>query len=188
MAALALLGGIGCAGGVALLRRGWGAPGGGRWTAAGWALIVAGLVALGVYGGAWGVSVGAIAAMLAAHLLLTRPALAPIARRPERAPRDASVTLRPTDARDLLRRLSVFVLVVPGGMAASALAALALQGLARVGGWHEANSVTLGLLMFPVVWSILASIQMTQSGPLRMLATLAWTVLPAGAILLLVAR
>lgn len=176
--------------GIALVRFGWsrGRRRGAVATVAGWSALAAGLLLLAGLAGAWGISVGAMAAMLGASLFLLRAAWAsPEAReRPVREPAP-TVRLRPADARDLARRVGIFLIVVPGGFAASAGVSLALQALARAGGWQEANSTTLALLAFPLVWTLLTVVLMLRTRIAAMLKSLAGIGVVAGATLWLAA-
>lgn len=174
---------IAIAAGVLSLRVGWGRPRGRHFVGIGWAAILAGVAVLAARDGAWGLSVGALAAMLTACLVLAHSALVSAAPAKERAARTAtpSVLLRSGGAEGLLRRLAVFILVIPVAFGVSVMVALAFQAAARSTGWLEPDSTALGLLVFPIVWTILATMLMLRPGPISMLKPLAGTLAAAGA-------
>lgn len=161
-------GSVAAALGIGLVRTGWG--GRPMLARAGWAVVVLALVALTALAGAWGIAVAATSAMAAALLLLARAGwTAPVGRaRPVRAA--PSVTLPRMRIAGIGRRLAVFVMVVPVGLAASALLAFGVQALTRRSGWAEADSTVLILFLQPVIWAVLASVQMLKTGPAAMIA------------------
>ncbi|HVI98826.1 MAG TPA: hypothetical protein VM657_07145 [Sphingomonas sp.] len=160
--------GIGAVLGVAALRRGWGGPR--PWIVAGWTLIALALVILTATAGAWGLAVGASAAMAAAMLVLARAGIAEPGRE-TRSPR-AMPTVTPPRWRwrGLARRIAVFLLIVPVGLVASAILAFGCDAIARRAGWVEADSLALALFVQPVVWAILATVQSMKEGPVRMIS------------------
>ncbi|WP_448501651.1 hypothetical protein [Sphingomonas sp.] len=166
-------------GGVGAIRYGWGRTEGRVPVWLGWLAIVTALVWLGAGAGAWGVSVVAIAVMLTAMALLAYAAVTDPRRkrRPARAAdtvtNDSGIRLRTDGARGLARRFAIFFLVVPAAGATSLLAALAGQSAARAGGWADADSVTLGLLLFPAIWSIVATWLLMHDRPAAMATRLA---------------
>lgn len=151
--------------GIVLVRTGWG----GRRALAriGWGVIALAVAVLMAGDGAWGLAVAASGGMVAALLLLAREALrtAPTRSPPARAP--ASVTL-PHRALGVGRRLLVFLLVVPVGAAAAYLFAMGAEGAAARLGWSPADRTALAFFAAPVAWTVLASVQMIQPGPVRM--------------------
>lgn len=165
--------------GVVLLRFGWGRTGGVA-VGGGWALIFAGLGMLVWGDGAWGLALGTSAAILAALGLLGQAALTTPAGRqaPVREPAP-SLPLRGDGLRGIGRRVAVFLCVVPAAAATSVLIALAGQALARAAGWHPADSGVAGLVLFPVAWTILATMLLLKDGPLRMALILGLAGLPA---------
>ena len=170
MDAVLILGIAAAAAGPVILWTGWRQGGKARpWRAVrGWAPILAGLILLGWRDGAWGLMVGAMAAMFAACLILAWVVLGSQADK-GRAPREAPSAPRGwLGWSDLGRRVSVFLLVVPGSMIASGLVALALQAGARRMGWLEANSTTFGLLVFPFAWILFALFLTLRTGPVAM--------------------
>lgn len=152
-----LLGSAACAAGVAALRLGWARP---RRSAAlnglSWGSLAGGLVLLGWAEGAWGVAIGALAAMLTAGMLLAAAARngGNGARRGRAAEEPALPGARSPLA--LGRRAGVFLLVVPGGFAAAILIALAGLAVAREAGWREPDALALAFYLFPLAWAIIA--------------------------------
>lgn len=139
--------------------------------AAGWLLILGAALLLAVIAGAWGVAVSATATSAAALLILAYISLhsAPQGRT---SARESSV--QPLDVHaiftGLARRVAVFLLVVPGGVAASTIIALGARAAARHSGWDDADSTMVALAGMPLVWSVIASLQMTQRSLARMAA------------------
>jgi hypothetical protein len=153
-------------GAVLLVRRGW--EGQERIAHAGWALAAAALLGLGLAHGAWGLASGTVAGIatalaLVAHAGWTSPA------KVQRAPREAPMITLPRRWQGLVRRIFVFLLVVPVAFAAAQWLAFGVQALARRAGTGQADAAVLTLVLAPVFWSLLMAIQMTRSGPLRML-------------------
>lgn len=139
--------------------------------AAGWSLILGAAILLGVAGGEWGVALSATATSAAALLILAYIAARSVPAR-RTATREAAV--RTPDLRAIVaglpRRFAVFLLVAPGGVIASAILALGARAAARHSGWDDADSTMIALAGVPLAWSIIASLQMTQSSLLRMAA------------------
>lgn len=166
--------------GMGLVRTGWDGRRVLAWS--GWGVMLIALAGLALLTGAWGIAVGTTGAMAVALLLLARAAwTAPTGRsRPARTP--PSVTLPRLRIGGIARRVAVFLMVVPVGLAASALLAFGVQAQARRSGWAEADSIVLLLFLQPTLWAVLASVQMLRTGPVAMIAP---TVLCAVAGLLL---
>lgn len=153
--------------GVALLRHGW------RGTKAaivvGWTLVAAALLAGTMRDGAWGMSMAALEGMMAACVILCAAAW-------KSAPARATRTRDPihatgTDAGGrLARRVAVFALVVPVGALAATVLAFGAQAVVRGAGLGDANALVTMLLIQPVAWSVLASVQMLRPGPRGMIA------------------
>lgn len=178
------------AGGVGALRYGWSHPERRVSVVAGWAAIAIAVLWLGTQEGAWGVSIASIVVMLGAMV----PLLYAAARDPRRAARpartgdvanDSGIRLHAGGASGIARRIATFLITVPGAGAASLLVALAGQAAARGAGWHEANSITLGLLLLPVTWAILSLWLLMYDRPAAMLARLGIAAAPAALIFLL---
>ena len=139
--------------------------------AIGWLLILAAALLLGIAAGAWGIAVSATATSAAALLILAYVAAHSVPARRTSA-REAAV--QPLNVHALVtglpRRLTVFLLVVPGGIVASTIVALGARAAASRAGWGAADSTMVALAGMPFVWSIIASLQMTQSSLVRMAA------------------
>ncbi|MGK6356229.1 hypothetical protein ACMGDH_13515 [Sphingomonas sp. DT-207] len=157
------------AAGVGMLRASWGRrkP---VLAASAWAALVLGTIASAAVAGAWGIAVAWLVATLIAGLLLARAVVTAPAGRAAAGREPLTTETWRFQASDLWRRLAVFALVVPVGFAAAQLFAFGAQAAARRAGWAEADTIVVALLGQPIVWTILASIQITRRGPLRMIA------------------
>ncbi|MBO9624363.1 MAG: hypothetical protein J7500_16770 [Sphingomonas sp.] len=154
--------------GVGVLRLAWGSRR--PWlTAAGWTLLGGATVLLGASGGAWGMAIATVVAMLAAGVPLAHNALVLPGGRARTVAEAANAPGWRFRASDLGRRLAVFALVVPLGFAAAQLLAFGAQAAARRAGWGDADTLTLALLLQPIAWTVLAAVQITRAGPLRMI-------------------
>jgi hypothetical protein len=168
---------------VVLIRLGWG--GRGKLAGAGWIVATVALGWLGATEGAWGLAVGLTAGSIFAIVaVLYAGATAP--RRPaRRAAAEPAVQLS-SGPNGLLRRLLVFLAVVPLSFLAAQWLAFAINTAMKGAGSLEANSVATMLFVQPVAWSILMAWQMTLTGPARMLLPPA-LVASAGGLLWLMA-
>jgi len=160
------IGGAAIALGMAMVRRGW--SGQRALALAGWLLAGIGLALLAWQDGAWGAAMGTLVGTGVAlgcvlYAGMTAPAKIP---RPERTP--ATMAL-PWRWGDLGRRSAVFLLVVPIGFAAAQWAAFGMQAMARRAGVGETDAVVLTLLLQPVAWVAIMSIQMTRHDLRRMI-------------------
>ena len=179
MSALAM-GGAGLS--LVLVRLGWGGRRG--LAMAGWLLAAGSLLALATLHGAWGLAMGGVAAMLAALILVLQAGWVSPQGRARKATGTPSVTL-PHSWAGTGRRLAVFALTVPVGLAAAAWFAYGLNSAMIAGGAQTADSVAAMFFALPLAWTVLMSWQMTQSGPRAMivpplaaalLGTLLWTI------------
>jgi hypothetical protein len=132
--------------------------------------LVLGTIASAAVAGAWGIAMAWLAATLIAALLLAHAAATAPAGRAAGGREPLTTETWRFRASDLWRRLAVFALVVPVGFAAAQLLAFGAQAAARRAGWAEADTIVIALLGQPIAWTILASIQITRRGPLRMIA------------------
>lgn len=150
-----------------LVRLGWAGRRGAA--AVGWAVIVAALLVLTVREGAWGLAMGTVVGLVAALVIVLQAGwVAPSkVRKPTREA--ASITL-PRGRGAFIRRLSVFVLVVPVGFVAAQWLAFGVQALARRAGAVEADAVALTLFLQPLLWACLMAWQMTRANAARMIA------------------
>ncbi|WP_174296812.1 hypothetical protein [Sphingomonas bacterium] len=151
--------------GVALVRLGWN-----RRLAlaiAGWVLIAVAIVACARESGAWGMAVCALAGMATAFAVLLWSGRAT----PVRAWRPDRQRLAATPGQEplmVVRRASVFLLVVPGGGIASLVFAVGVQVAGRRAGLGEADATACLLLLLPLLWASLLAWQMTRDNPRRM--------------------
>jgi hypothetical protein len=138
---------------------------------AGWLLILASLLLLGIAAGAWGIAVSATATSASALLILAYVGAHSV---PARRTSTREAAIQPLNVQALVaglpRRFGVFLLVVPGGIVASTIVALGARAAATRAGWGAADSTMAVLGGMPLVWSIIASLQMTQSSLVRMAA------------------
>lgn len=154
-------------GAMLLVRVGWS----GRRALAfvGWAMAGIGLALLTWREGAWGLALGTVAGSAAAlvallHAAWTSPS---VVRRPQR---EAPTVVLPRQWNDFGRRFAVFLLVVPVGFAAAQWLAFAGQTVARRAGAGESDTIVLTFFLQPVLWVVIMSVQMTRTGPIKMLA------------------
>ncbi|GGB27811.1 hypothetical protein GCM10011380_16780 [Sphingomonas metalli] len=153
---------------LGLIRVGW--DGRRSLALAGWALAIAAAVALAMLAGAWGLAIVATTAIVAALAILLRDAW--------RAPRGRAAPVRSAPSialprptlRSVGRRLAVFLLVVPVAAAAAALLAFGLQATLVRGRAAEADTVALMMVAQPVLWALLATVQITRASAVRMIA------------------
>lgn len=150
-----------------LVRLGWA---GRRETAwAGWIAAAMALVWLTFDNGAWGIAIGTVVGMAVALALVLHAAwTSPV--KVQRAAREAPTVTLPRRWADLGRRIAVFVLVVPAGFVAAQWFAFGAQALARRGGAVDADAIALTLLLQPLLWGVIMTVQMTRASPARMLA------------------
>lgn len=175
-AALIPVGMASVATGILTLRLGWKRGQGQWWAPAGWAALALGTIILAARDGAWGLAVAGLTGSGAAFLILSHSLLAGGAesKAGERATR-TTLRLEQAGSGRLLPRISVFLLVTLGAFIASVAVGLAAQALGRKIGWAEADSVTAGLLIFPVAWVLLVTAMMMRTGPRAMLKPLGAT-------------
>ncbi|KHL24889.1 hypothetical protein PK98_13535 [Croceibacterium mercuriale] len=147
--------------GVLALRLGWGrrqpTP-----SVAGWAMLAGAVWAGAAAGGAWGITVASLWAMVTALALVGLAAWQAPA--PVRSPRLSRVATPP--ARQPSRiggRLATFAIVAIGGLVAATGLALAVHWLATLAGAGEANANVALLFTLPLAWAVLAHLLMTAS-------------------------
>ncbi|RZM09971.1 MAG: hypothetical protein EOP68_07585 [Sphingomonas sp.] len=164
MIALAL---VGIAAAMLLVRIGWE---GSRGAAPlGWALAIAALVVLAAGNGAWGLAIGTTTGIVAGLALVLHAGwCSPV--RTVRPAREAPAIHVPHHARDILRRIAVFALVVPVAFAAAQGLAFGVQAVARGAGWNDTNTTVLALFLQPVLWTAIMAVQMTRTDAARMVA------------------
>jgi hypothetical protein len=110
--------------------------------------------------------------MSAAALLVL--AYAAVTSAPPKRTSTREAAIHAIDVRVILaglpRRITVFFLVVPVGLAASTIVALGARAAAMRAGWAGADSTMIALAGMPLIWSVIASLQMTQSSLAKMAA------------------
>ena len=153
--------------GIVVVRLGWAGRRG--LSAAGWAAVAAGAAMLTAGDGAWGLAIATVAVMMAALALVLHAGWRSPAkvRRPRR---EAPAVALPRRASGLVRRGAVFLLVVPVGFAAAQWLAFGLQAFARAGGMGETDATVLSLLLQPLLWLAILTVQMTRARTAQMVA------------------
>lgn len=170
---------------IGLLRLGWGRRTRSRAiNGAAWGLLLAGVVAAGMAGGAWGVAVAALCAMLAAFATLTVAGIRSPARRAKASTRRVGMLPEKGEPRRIGRRLVTFLLTIVAGFAVSVGLGLAVRGLGGVLGWSEANANVLALYTVPVAWSVLAFVLLMQRTRRAQVLTLLACAVPVVPVLL----
>ena len=173
---------IALAGAVLLIRLGWG--GAKPLAVAGWALAAIALAILTRAGGAWGLATGLTAGAVFALVAVAYAGAVSPQRKARRAPAAPSVRL-PSRPEGVVRRLLVFLAVVPVSFIAAQWLAFAVNAAMKGDAALDANSVATMMFVQPVVWTILMAWQVMLSGPLRMLGPPAVTALLATLIWIL---
>lgn len=173
------------ASGVGALRLAWGRARAGPATPIGWAAIALGLVLLASREGAWGLAVGGLIGSAAAFALLAYAWWRDLPARA--AARTGRTTLRLHEGGRLHlgRRFLTFLLVVFAAMGASVAAGVAAQAFGRAVGWTEADSNTLGLFVFPVAWTLLATVMMLRTSSVAMAKPIVGTLAASGVLMLM---
>ncbi|MBV7257347.1 hypothetical protein KCG44_11180 [Pacificimonas sp. WHA3] len=184
---LLTLGTIGAIGGIFLLRFSWGRrTRHGVLNLAAWAVLSAGVLCWAMAGGAWGIAIACCIAMLSAAPFLAQAAM--VSKPPKRAEREVMDRIAATGTPDAGRRAGVFALVVPGALGLSVLVGLNGQALARLSGWHPADSTSFGLFLMPVTWAVVATFLLFRDGLFRMAAWLAGGVTLSAVLLAVLPR
>ncbi len=176
--------GLGVAG-VGALRYAWSLPRRSpMMNGIGWGLLVLSSVGAGLAEGAWGVSVAALCATLAAFAMLTVAGIRSPARQAKGSSRRAGMLPERGEPRRIGRRAGTFLLTIVAGFAVSIGLALAIRGLGGVLGWSEANANVLALFSVPVTWSILVYVLLMQQSRHSQIATLLACCVPILPVLL----
>jgi hypothetical protein len=170
---------------VGLLRLGWGRRTRSRTiNGAAWALLLAGVVVAGMGGGAWGVALAALCAMLLAFAVLAVAGIRSPERRAKASNRRVGMLPEKGEPRRIGRRLVTFLLTIVAGFAVSIGLGLAMRGLGGVLGWSEANANVLALYTVPVAWSVLAFALLMQQTRRSQVLTLLACAVPVVPVLL----
>ncbi|OJW71263.1 MAG: hypothetical protein BGO57_02540 [Sphingomonadales bacterium 63-6] len=151
--------------------------------ALGWSLLVGAAILLTLGEGAWGLAAGASVAMGMALILLAQAAIAtpaPARLTPERIA--APVPSGPVDKRDLARRCAVFLIVAVLDLAAGLLLAWSFGSALFRFGMAEADAMAISLFALPVLWTAMASWQLTLTRLWPMVMIALWVALLGGLI------
>lgn len=151
-------------GAVAVLRYAWALPRRvAAANAAGWLLVVASVVCGALYAGAWGISVAALVTTAAACMALAvagatspRGRAAPVKER-------SGTGAQARQGRAIGRRVTTFLLVMPGAFLAALALGLAMRGLGTMLGWGEADAIVAALFTVPLAWAVLAVVLLMQA-------------------------
>jgi hypothetical protein len=158
---------------VAVLRYAWSLPRRSTgWNGAGWAILIASVLSGWQGGGAWGVSVAALVTMGAASIALAAAGLSAPKRGPKPSDRGAGMLPPRGEPRRIVRRVITFLLVIPGGLAASIGLGFVMRDLGSASHWSEANANVAALYTVPIAWGVLAVILLMQVRRLSQLVTL----------------
>ncbi|WP_370177623.1 hypothetical protein [Alteriqipengyuania sp.] len=157
---------IALAGAVLLIRLGWG---GRRYLAiAGWAVAALAVGWLTWADGAWGMATGLTAGAIFALVAVAYAGAVSPQRPVRRAVANPAVRL-PGRHQGILRRLLVFLAVVPVSFLAAQWLAFAINAAMKGDAALNANSVSTMLMVQPVAWALLMVWQMVLDGPRKML-------------------
>ena len=171
--------------GVAVLRFAWGMPK--RSPVAngiGWGLLAVSSIGAALAEGAWGVTVAALCATLAAFAVLAVAGMRSPARKAKGSSRRVGLLPEKGEPRRIGRRVVTFLLTVVAGFAVSVGLGLALRGLGGVLGWGETNANVVALYSVPVVWSVLMFVLLMQKSRRGQIATLLACCVPVLPVLL----
>lgn len=175
--------------GVSVLRLAWG-----RSTRAhglnlaGWSLILAAAVLGWTAAGAWGTSVAALFAMLAAFVLLGVAGWRSTPGKLRASNRRVGALPERGEPLRLGRRALTFTLVAVVAAILAAAAGVAMSGLALLAGAGKADAYVLALTFMPIGWGLLAFALLMQPTSRRQMRVLAvasvplWPVLAMGAL------
>ncbi|HZF45985.1 MAG TPA: hypothetical protein VEZ26_06595 [Sphingomonadaceae bacterium] len=149
----------------------------------GWGLLAGAAILLTLGEGAWGLTAGATVAMGAALVLLVQAAIvtpAPARLAPERIA--APVPSGPLNKRDLARRVAVFLIVAVLDLGAGLLLAWSFGSALFRSGMAEADAMAISLFALPVLWTAMASWQLTLTRLWPMVMIALWVGLLGGLI------
>jgi hypothetical protein len=142
---------------ILLLRFAWGRPRRStRLNALGWALLALGIISSASDYGAWGVTVAGLMSTATALILLM---IAAIRDRTEpKRPSERRANILPEDESLFLgRRALTFTLTIPVAATVALILSVAARALADMASWHPSNGTILALMLFPLIWAMLAS-------------------------------
>ncbi|HEX8486478.1 hypothetical protein [Sphingomonas sp.] len=161
------------AGAVGVLRYAWSQPRRVRaLNVVAWAMLLGALLCGGWLEGAWGISIVSLAIIGAAFVSLAIAGIRSPSGRRVQSDRRSGMTPQPAAPRRVGRRFATFLLVMPGGLAASIALGLAMRGSGMALEWGEANANVAALYTVPLAWAMLATIVLMQADRRRQIATL----------------
>lgn len=147
--------------GVAVLRLSWERPARSRaWNIAGWAALLAAVLAGDAAAGEWGIAATVLVIMFAAFVVLALAAAKPArkGRAKKGRAKIAMTSPRTIEEAAPVRRsgLVTFALAGPMSLAASVLLALAVRAMVLIAGGAEADGNVAVLGTVPIAWPILS--------------------------------
>lgn len=164
---------------IALLRLSWGLLRRHRgMNIAGWALLMASIVAGCFSAGAWGVTVVSLVAMVVAAVLLGWAAWQSPKGRSAASNRRANMLPQAGEPARIGSRIVTFLMVAVAGMLASVALAVASRWAAMLAGAGEANATVIAFFVAPLGWTILAFLLLLTDSRRRQLAMLACATAP----------
>ncbi|MEH3106937.1 MAG: hypothetical protein PGN09_06505 [Sphingomonas fennica] len=135
----------------------------------GWMLVGVAMPLLARDSGAWGISVGAAAASVAALALVAFAGVAaPAPARIAGTRRDPPRLARPPVWPGMGRRVLVFVATVPVAFLAAQGLAYGAHGAALRAGWVPADAIVLAMMLQPIAWALIVTAQLTRESVRRM--------------------
>jgi len=142
---------------IILLRFAWGRPRRSTWlNALGWGLLALGTMSSASAYGAWGITVAGLMATATALLLLMIAAIRD--RAGPKRPSERRANILPEDEPLFLgRRALTFLLTIPVAATVALILSVAARALADLANWHPSNGTILALLLFPIIWAVIAS-------------------------------
>jgi hypothetical protein len=159
--------------GVGVLRHAWTLPRRSRAAnGIGWGLLALSSLGAGMTDGAWGVSVAALCAMLAAFAVLAVAGIRSPEKRARASSRRVGMLPEQNEPKRIGRRTVTFLLTIVVGFAVSVGLGLSVRGLGGLLGWSEANANVLALFAVPVVWSVLVFFLLMQETRRNQILTL----------------
>ncbi|GAA0733416.1 hypothetical protein [Sphingomonas japonica] len=159
--------------GVAALRYAWTLPRRSTgWNAVAWLLIAASVACGWRMGGAWGVSVAALATTAAAFAMLAAAGIGAPPGRTAASVRWAGMLPQAGEPRRIGRRIATFLIVIPGGFVIAIVLGIAMRGVATASGWGEANANVAALFTVPLGWAVLVTTLLMQGERRGQLLTL----------------
>ena len=135
--------------------------------AIGWTLLLSATVLAAQAEGAWGVSIGALAAMLMAFAFLAVAGARSPARVARGSSRRAGMLPESGEPRRIGRRFGTFALTIVAGFAVAIGLAMFVITLGGWLGWSAANANALALFSVPITWGLLVFAVLMQASRRR---------------------